>query len=455
MGCFAHLIGSIESIYAIVSRLFRAFSFETINMSFAGKPPYKKSASPSLSLFSASEYRAFLFTSGAWTFAWRALQVVIGFQIYELTKNPLDLGWLGLLEAIPGLTLVLYGGHHADHHDRRFTVIWGRGALSILSMVLAIVPLIGGVNSMPLLLGVAFLAACVRAFADPAAAALEGQIVPRDAAVQSGVMLGTAFQLMWAAGPAVSGFAYDISGAVGTYGLIAAVGAYSTLAMFFVDKRPLPPVHEEVGAWQSIRDGIKYVFSNQVLIASMALDLFAVLFGGAVALLPVFASDILKVGATGFGLLNAAPALGSLVVMIFALRYPPKHRAGRLLHIAVAGFGVSIILFGLSENFLLSFVLLTMSGVCDGISVVTRRAINRLMVPHAMRGRVAAVSTVFIGSSNEIGAFESGFAASIFGTARSVWLGGLLTLFVVATTAVKAPKLFNLDLEKAASAPDV
>ena len=414
----------------------------------------QKSGSPLSLLFSTPEYRAFLFTNGAWTFAWRALQVVIGFQIYELTKNPLDLGWLGLLEAIPGFTLVLYGGHHADRHDRRFTIIWGRGALAILAAILAAVPLSGGANSMPLLLGVAFVAACVRAFADPAAAALEGQIVPREAAVQSGVMLGTAFQLMWAAGPAVSGLMYDVSGAGGTYGVIAAVCTYSALAMFWVGKRPLPPVHEEIGAWQSIRDGIKYVFSNQILVGSMALDLFAVLFGGAVALLPIFASDILKVGATGFGLLNAAPALGSLGVMIIALRNPPRRHAGRLLHISVAGFGISIIFFGLSENFLLSFVLLTISGACDGVSVVTRRAISRLMVPHAMRGRIAAVSTVFIGSSNELGAFESGFAASIFGTARSVWLGGLLTLFVVAMTAVKAPKLFNLDLDQAASDPD-
>jgi MFS family permease len=417
-------------------------------------PPHENSISAS-SLLASPEYRAFLFTNGAWVFAWRALQVVIGFQVYELTKNPLDLGWLGLVEAIPGLTLVLYGGHYADIHDRRFTIIWGRGALAILSAILALPALWGGSHTVPLLFTVAFLAACVRCFADPAAAGLEGQIVPREAAVQSGVMLGTAFQLMWAAGPAVAGFAYDISGAIGTYGAIAAVCAYSTLAMFWVGKRPLPPVHEETGAWQSIREGITYVLSKQVLIGSMALDLFAVLFGGAIALLPIFASDILNVGATGFGLLNAAPAIGSLGVMIFALRYPPKHRAGRVLHIAVAGFGVSMIFFGLSENFLLSFVLLAIAGAFDGISVVTRRAISRLMVPHAMRGRVSAVSTVFIGSSNEIGAFESGVAASIFGTARSVWLGGLVTLVVVAITAVKAPKLFNLDLEKAAAEPDL
>jgi len=186
--------------------------------------------------------------------------------------------------------------------------------------MLAVVSFYVESNALPFLFAVAFLAACVRAFADPAAAALEGQIVPRAAAVQAGVMLGTAFQLMWAAGPAVAGVAYHFSGPVGTYAAIAAVCSYATIAMFLVGKRPLPEVHEEAGTWQSIREGIAYVLSNQVLIGSMALDLFAVLFGGAIALLPIFASDILNVGAIGFGVLNAAPAIGSLGVMLVALR---------------------------------------------------------------------------------------------------------------------------------------
>jgi MFS family permease len=181
----------------------------------------------------------------------------------------------------------------------------------------------------------------------------------------------------------------------------------------------------------------------------MALDLFAVLFGGAIALLPIFATDILNVGATGFGFLNAAPAIGSVTIMLIAMRYPPKRYAGRVFYTAVAGFGCAMIAFGLSENFLLSFALLVIAGMCDGISVVVRRAITRLFAPDAMRGRVSAVSTVFIGSSNELGAFESGMAASVLGTARSVWIGGILTLAVVALAIVKAPKLLNLDLEKA------
>jgi MFS family permease len=338
-------------------------------------PPAREDSPAASSLLANPEFRPFLFTNGAWVFSWRALQVVIGFQVYELTKNPLDLGWLGLVEAVPGLTLVLYGGHYADRHDRRFTTIWGRGGLAVLSALLAVVSIYGESNALPFL--------------------------------------------------------------------------------FAVGKRPLPDVHQEAGTWQSIREGVAYVLSNQVLIGSMALDLFAVLFGGAVALLPVFASDILNVGAIGFGVLNAAPAIGALGVMLVALRYPPKRQAGYTLHAAVAGFGISMILFGLSENFLLSFLLLTISGAFDGLSVVTRRAISRLMVPHAMRGRVSAVSTVFIGSSNEIGAFESGVAASIFGTARSVWLGGVLTLIVVVMTALKAPKLLKLDLVQAASDPDL
>jgi MFS family permease len=389
-----------------------------------------------------------------WVFASRALAVVVGFQLYALTKNPLVLGWLGLVEAIPALSLVLYGGHYADKHDRRFTIIWSRGAVVVISLLLAVVSLRNGASTVPLLLLLSFLAACARAFADPAQAAFEGQLVPRNAAVNSGVLLGGGYQAMSIAGPAAAGITYDFVGPVGVYLTIAIVFAYSTLANFWITQRPVPRSDRELNALQSIREGIAYVLSNQVLIGSMALDLFAVLFGGAIALLPIFATDILQVGAAGFGLLNAAPAIGALTIMFVALKYPPKRHAGRVLHVAIAGFGCAMIGFALSESFILSFLLLVVAGMCDGISVVVRRAITRLFAPEAMRGRVAAVSTVFIGSSNELGAFESGVAASVFGTTRSVWLGGLLTLGVVVFTALKAPKLLNLDLYKAQAARD-
>jgi MFS family permease len=406
------------------------------------------------SLLADSEYRNFWLSSSAWVFASRALAVVVGFQLYALTKNPLVLGWLGLVEAIPALSLVLYGGHYADKHDRRFTIIWSRGSVILVSILLVAVSMGNDASTVPLLLLLSFLAACARAFADPAQAAFEGQIVPRHAAVKSGVLLGGGYQAMCIAGPAAAGISYDFIGPVGVYMAIAVIFAYATVANFWIEPRPVPQSDKELNAFQSIREGITYVLSSPILVGSMALDLFAVLFGGAIALLPIFATDILNVGATGFGLLNAAPAIGALTIMFISMKYPPKRYAGRLLHVAIAGFGCAMIAFGLSESFILSFALLAIAGMCDGVSVVVRRAITRLFAPDAMRGRVAAVSTVFIGSSNELGAFESGVAAAVLGAARSVWIGGLLTLGVVAFTAVKVPKLLNLDLEKAAAERD-
>ena len=193
---------------------------------------------------------------------------------------------------------------------------------------------------------------------------------------------------------------------------------------------------------------MKYVAGNQILVGSMALDLFAVLFGGAIALLPVFASDILHVGPIGLGFLNAAPAAGAFAMMIWATRHPPARNAGRTLILSVFAFGITIIVFALSTNYFLSLVMLTLSGVFDGISVVIRRAILRLESPDHLRGRIAAVSMIFIGSSNEIGAFESGIAASLLGTVPSVWMGGIVTLMVVGVTAWKAPKLRRLHIEQ-------
>ena len=218
------------------------------------------------------------------------------------------------------------------------------------------------------------------------------------------------------------------------------------LGLLAIERRPLPAVTEQESVGTRIRAGVAFVFADQVLVASMALDLLAVLFGGAIALLPVFATDILRVGATGFGLLNAAPAVGSLAMMLVVLRVPPQRRAGRAFLGSVAGFGMATIVFALSDNIVLSLLALAAAGACDAVSVVVRVAIVRLSAPENMRGRVAAVSSLFIGASNEIGAFESGVAATIFGTRRAVWLGGLLTLAVVAATAWRAPLLARLDL---------
>jgi MFS family permease len=291
-----------------------------------------------------------------------------------------------------------------------------------------------------------FIAGIARGFADPAMAALEAQVVPNQYVLKASSWLGSVSQASSIIGPTLGGIAYAYLGVSTTYWIIAGLFLTAWSIMYLVSPKPKPMIKEGESMWESIRLGIRYVLSNQIIIGSMSLDLFAVLFGGAIALLPIFASDILKVGPQGFGLLNAAPSVGALLVMLWATRHPPAKHAGRILLLNVAGFGLSIIVFALSRNFYLSLLALMFSGLFDGMSMVIRRSIIRFMSPEHMRGRIASVSGMFIGASNELGAFESGVAAKLFGVTRAVWLGGIVTLLVVSAVSIKAPKLRKLDL---------
>ncbi|MBL8057037.1 MAG: MFS transporter, partial [Anaerolineales bacterium] len=298
-----------------------------------------------------------------------------------------------------------------------------------------------------------FVAGLARGFADPAASAFEAQVVPRELYVNASTWSGSVWQATSILGPALGGVIYAGWGAAAAYGWVAGLLALSGLSMALIRPKPLPVVSHTESIWSSIAAGVRYVWHHQVLLGSMALDLFAVLFGGAVALLPIFASDILRVGPSGLGLLAAAPAVGALASMLWTARRPPVRHAGRLLLTAVAGFGLAMLVFAWSRVFWLSLAALAVSGLCDGLSVVIRETILRLHSPDALRGRIAAVSWIFIGSSNEIGAFESGLAAGWLGPVPAVWLGGLVTLLVVAVTAVAAPELRALHLDPAAPAP--
>ena len=400
------------------------------------------------------DFRYLLAAGVTESLAARALAVVIGYQIYQLTKSPLALGWLGLVEAAPALGLALIGGHFADRRDRRRIVLVTR---SVLVVAAALMSLISGAGSATLLAlyALVFASGLARGFGDPAASAFETQVVPAGAYINAATWLGSAGLAAAMVGPALGGFAFDLLGVGWAYGIVAALHLISWLAISRIPPKPIPAptgdTPEPIG--QSIRAGLRFVWRDPVLVGSMALDLFAVLFGGAVALLPIFADDILKVGARGLGFLVAAPSVGALLVTLWATRQPPARNAGATLLWCVAGFGVSIIVFALSHNLWLSLVALAFSGAFDGVSMVVRRAILRLRTPDHLRGRVSSVSLIFIGSSNEIGAFESGFAASLLGTARSVWLGGLVTLLVVIVAAWKVPELRRLDLTKAALEP--
>ncbi|MBF0491105.1 MAG: MFS transporter [Candidatus Omnitrophica bacterium] len=400
----------------------------------------------SFSALKIRDIQLFIGSTACFTLGSRALAVVIGFQIYQITHNALSLGWLGLVEAIPALSLVLFGGWVADHYNRRRILLITRMASLICAIVLTTLSLGHQANLLGLY-SVIFLAGIARGFSDPASSAFEAQLVPKNLTVNASSWISSFWISCSVIGPAVIGFVFDAKGAAGCYVLIATWFLLSWICMLLIGPKPQVVLDRSEPITKSIALGWKFVFSNQALIGAMALDLFAVLFGGMIALLPVFALDILHVGAKGLGFLNAAPALGSLIIMLYATKHPPIEHAGRNLLLSVAGFGVSILLFAFSTNFYLSLFALLLTGVFDGVSMVIRRSMIRLLSPDEMRGRISSVGWIFICSSNELGAFESGMVASLIGAVACVWVGGLVTLGVVAAAAVLAPQLRQLKFD--------
>lgn len=401
-----------------------------------------------LSPFEWPDFRHLFVANFLATFAGRALAVVLGYRVYALTNSTLALGGLGLVEAIPSISLALYGGHIADRRDRRAILRLTLAALAVCGMLLAALEYNDGGHAQLLLLyGVVFIAGVARGFAEPAAGALEAQVVPREILINSSTLMAACWLVGAVVGPLAAGVSFDVLGPTATFIAIAALFAMSCGSVMQIAPKPIPEPPPGESVWESVSIGVRYVFNDQVLLGSMALDLFAVLFGGAIALLPVFAKDILKVGPVGLGMLNAAPTTGALFTMLLAARRPPVKHAGRNLFFAVTAFGVAMIVFAISKWMILSLAMLFLSGAFDGISVIIRRSIVRLLSPEHLRGRIASVSMIFIGSSNELGALESGVAATLLGTVPSVVAGGIATLFVVAAAAGMAPKLRRLSLD--------
>ncbi|MVN87037.1 MFS transporter [Deinococcus sp. HMF7620] len=381
------------------------------------------------------------------TLAGRAVALTVAYQLYQLTKDPLTLGLLGLVEAIPALSLALLGGVVADRSDRRRILLLTIGVEVTCAALFALYAPHAGVGGIWPLLALIFMLGVARGFSDPALPAFQAQVVPRELLLRASAWRSSAWQAAAIIGPALGGVLYASVGAQGAYLVACVLFVVSLGCVAFVKSKGRPAFTPGEPFMQSVKAGLAFVVQRQVLVGSMALDLFSVLFGGAVALLPIFASDILRTGPTGLGLLVAAPSVGSLVVTLLATRRPPGQGAGRTLLVSVAGFGLSIIVFGLSQNLALSVAALIAAGVFDGISMVIRSATLQLKTPDHMRGRVNAVSGMFIGASNELGAFESGVAARLLGTARSVWLGGVVTLVVVAATTLLAPELRAMNLD--------
>jgi len=391
------------------------------------------------------DIRYFIGSVGFFTLGSRALAVVIGFQIYKITHSALCLGWLGLIEAIPALSLVLIGGYVADHFNRRRILLITRGSSCLCALGLAALSMQNHSHTSILsLYAVIFAAGIARGFADPANTAFEAQVVPKTITVSGASWIASVWVGCSVVGPAIIGFIFEAWGALGSYLLITAFFILSWISTLAIGPKPQIMPQQKEPILKSISMGWRFVLSHQPLWGGMTLDLIAVLFGGVIALLPIYATDILHVGAKGLGLLNAATSVGALSMMLYATKHPPIAKAGRNLLLTVAGFGISILIFGFSRNFLLSLAALTLSGVFDGISMVIRRSMVRLLSPDDMRGRISAVSWIFVCSSNELGAFESGMVAAAIGTIPCVALGGAVTLGVVAVTACIAPQLRKL-----------
>ena len=399
----------------------------------------------SYNVFHYPDYRRFITSRILLTLAVQIQNVTLYWQVFKITKDPLSLGLIGLSEALPVLAVALYAGHLADRYDRK-TIAFLSLLLFVITSFLLFLFSIGTFNlssTLPIYV-VVFISGIARGFYRPASFALMTQLVPRSLYPNSAAWNSTFWQASTVAGAALGGVIIGFSGISTSYIVSFLFISSGAFILYGIKSKTVFEYKEKIPLMESLSGGIKFVFSNQVILSAMTLDLIAVLFGGAIALLPAFASEILSVGPIGFGFLNAAPATGAIVTALYLAYKPPMKKAGLSLIFAVAGYGVCMILFALSTNFYLSFVVLALSGLFDSISVVVRSTIMQLLTPDTMRGRVSAVNTMFIGSSNELGAFESGVMAKWIGLVPSVALGGTVAVIAAISSFKFSPKLKKL-----------
>lgn len=399
------------------------------------------------------EFRSYLGMRFFFTFAYQMQAVIIGFHIYHLTKDPLALGLVGLCEAIPAISIALYGGYVADKSEKRGLLLKVFIGVFICSLIMLIAtssqmhPYVPTKYIVPIMYLMVFGIGIARGFFSPATFSLMAQIVPKELYPNSSTWNSSSWQAASIIGPAMGGLIYGFYGITTTYTVILFFNGIALVCIFFLKPHP-PTFIPKDNIVKSLTEGVKFVFHNKMMLGAMSLDLFSVFFGGAVALLPVFANDILKVGSEGLGFMRAAASSGAVITMLAMTRFSPMNKPWRNLLIAVTGFGTSIICYGLSKNFYLTLVFLFMEGAFDSVSVIIRSTIMQLLTPDHMRGRVSAVNTMFIGSSNEIGAFESGLTAKLMRTVPAVVFGGSMTILVAGITYLKTKKMTRLSLEQ-------
>lgn len=395
-------------------------------------------------------YRWFVASMGLVTLGLQMQAVVVGWQVYDRTGDPLALGLAGLAEAIPFLALALFGGHVADRRSR--LGICKVAVAALMACALGLWAFTRGFPEGPLsravwpFYAVIFATGIARAFYRPANGALAAELLPKALYANGATWRVAVFHGGMVLGPALGGILYAWQGPAVAHAVVTALVVTGFLGLFLIPSRPAPRAPAAHGSvLASLGEGLRFVFSHRLLLGALSLDLFAVLFGGAVAVLPAFAREVLHAGPQGLGALRAAPAVGSVLMGLAMAHRPPLRRAGRVLLTCVALFGVTMVAFALSRSLVLSLLLLAASGAVDNVSVVLRSTLLQSVTPEHMMGRVSSVNQVFIGSSNELGAFESGLAARLLGLVPSVVFGGCMTLLVVALTTWKVPELRKMD----------
>lgn len=412
------------------------------------------------------DFRSYIGMRFFFTFAYQMQTMVLGIYIYQLTHSKIALAFIGLAEAIPALTAALYGGYIADKYEKRkmLLIIFAGVFLASLAMFTvtldSLSPYIHHGWILPTLYGALFCNGLARAFYGPATFVIYSHSIPKELYPNGSTWSSSTWQAASILGPPTGGAIYAFTNHIfpavsGITASFAVIMLFMLGALILVYRlRKFPPVFiPKESIWKSLKEGLSFVFTNKIMFYAMSLDLFSVFFGGVVALLPVFALDILKVGPEGVGIMRMASSIGAALTMVVMIRFSPMNRPWRNLLIAVAGFGVSIIGFGLSSVFYLSLVFLFLQGAFDSVSVIIRGTLMQLITPDHMRGRVSAVNSMFIGSSNEIGDFESGMAAKLIGTIPAVLFGGSMAVLIVIVTFFKTRKLVPLSLTEI-HAPD-
>jgi len=398
------------------------------------------------------EFNIFLLVRFVLVFGWSMQFIIIEWQVYTLTKDPLSLGIIGLMEIIPAFTMALFAGHIVDQSEKRNLLAKCIAAFSFISFGLFLLtwPRVVGdwtVNSvLYCIYGLVFFGGFLRSFFGPTIFSLVALIVPKKVYPNAATWNSSTWQMASVLGPAFAGACIHWIGVHWSLCVVFGLVISSLIFLFKIPPKPIlnPKIGEPI--FQSLKEGVRFVFKTKAILGAITLDMVAVLFGGAVALLPVFAQDILKVGPEGFGVLRAAPAVGAFLTMLVTAYIPISRHAGMKLLIAIFGFGLCIIVFGISSVFWISVIALFFSGVTDGVSMVIRQTILQLKTPDDMRGRVASVNSMFVGSSNELGAFESGLTAKLMGAVSAVVFGGTMTLITVVTTGIVSPSFRKLDL---------